>query len=396
MLDHDYVSALEEHAWSIAEQRFGPSIYKQRQLVEAIALLSRAYNQQEGDIPRGNDDISALAARLLFFTIADLPKIAYPLAEVLHQKGISNKKLKILDIGAGCGTLTFGALGLLKHEIEQCWMLDHDEEALAFARQLYAKASQMRHSPTGPLKTVQADITQLQSIRDLNQRFDLILVGNLFTELDEKKHQPILAALIEKLETNGILIVIEPATQRSSEALHTQRIRLMNANPNLKLYGPCPSPKPCPMLNLPERDAWCHEIRIWQLPPEKLRKLSAACGLRRRDLKFSYFSIGKSDDQDGTLEKADRRPNIYRVIGSIQRTKGKRLLNLCHEGKIHTLLRLDRYRSDENRIFEKLKRGFFVEFEALGARKDFLEINEKTRLTILDPAAAYKNESIDD
>src|SRR5205085_918049 len=58
--------------------------------------------------------IGDLAARALFFTIADAAKIRVPLAE-LAGRGLDRcggGRVRVLDVGAGCGAMT---LGLVAH-----------------------------------------------------------------------------------------------------------------------------------------------------------------------------------------------------------------------------------------------------------------------------------------
>ncbi len=74
------MAQLEEVIWRVAQRKLGP--VRQRELVLAVQELSRRYNRPEGEAVRLEGNLPMRQARLLFFTLADMPKIALPLAEL--------------------------------------------------------------------------------------------------------------------------------------------------------------------------------------------------------------------------------------------------------------------------------------------------------------------------
>src|ERR1700754_540814 len=71
-------------------------------LTKAIIDRSRRYTS-ERDRP-ASDPTGDLAARAMFFTIADAMKIAIPLGELEHRGALPRTRpLRIVDLGAGCG-----------------------------------------------------------------------------------------------------------------------------------------------------------------------------------------------------------------------------------------------------------------------------------------------------
>ncbi len=385
MLPTAFVDTLEQQAWATAEVRYGPEVRKQRPLVEAIRELSAAY--VAGRAPR--ERVHQLA-RLLFFTLADLPKVAYPLAELARGGRLPSGPLRLLDVGAGCGTLTLGTLGALEQrDIEHVWGVDHDPEALTLFRRLYAGIGGARSGMTGPLRTQVADASRRRALDDLPGPFSLILVGNALTELPESARATLVRELLGKLATDGALIVIEPALQQTTRDLHRLRDELLEQQ-RARVFAPCTHQASCPLVEHPK--AWCHEIRVWSGAPPRLRKLAAASGLRRRDLKFSYLTLLRpsSDDARGVALPAPEgaEGEAYRVVGSLQRSKGRRSITLCAAGELHEALRLDRDKREHNRPFERLNRGrlLWLPGRARRASPSQLRVASETPAVILDPA----------
>lgn len=380
MLPPAFVDALEQLAWTTAETRYGPEVRKQRPLVEAIRELSAAY--VAGRAPR---ERAHQLARLLFFTLADLPKVTYPLAELARSGRLPAGPLRLLDVGAGCGTLTLGALGALgDRDIDHAWGVDHEPEALELFRRLYAGIGAARSGATGPLRTQLADASRRRALDDLPGPFSLIFVGNTLTELPAGARATLLRELLAKLAPEGALIVIEPALQQTSRDLHRLRDELLERR-EARVFAPCTHQLSCPLVDHPK--AWCHEIRVWSDAPPRLRKLAAASGLRRRDLKFSYLTLlPNADDPSGVACPApeDAEGEAFRVVGSLQRSKGRRSVALCARGALHEALRLDRDKREHNRPFERLNRGRLLWLP--GSEAAQLRVDAETKTPTLDPA----------
>ncbi len=363
MLPETYVEALEAQTWALAEMLHGARVRRQRDLVAAIRELSAAY--VAGQAPRKPRH---QLARLLFFTLADLPKIAYPLAELRRSECLPEGPLHLLDVGAGFGALTLGALGALPDTpIETTWMLDADADALSGARELYAATAPLRRAPIGKIHTRVANLAHPRALNQLPNDFSLIFVGNVLTELPETARAPLLDMLLSRLAPDGVLLIIEPALRHTTHALHHLRDTLI-AKGKAHVFAPCSHQLPCPLT---DGDAWCHEIRVWQHLPPRLRKLAAATGRRRRDLKFSYLTLLPPNTTAHASASSPPQKNAggdaYRVVGSIQRSKGRREVALCAAGQHLTALRLDRDQSELNRVFARVGRGHFL---WLAATKD--------------------------
>lgn len=386
MLSPLFVEQLEAAVWAAAQAHFGDRCRRRRELVESIGALSAAY--AAGQPPRGE---THLLARLVFFTLADLPKVAFPLAELAQAGCLPERPLRLLDVGAGCGTLGFGVQGMLAElglpAPELTCALDLDAAALRLAADVQKRgAAALAPGGAAPaLKTFQRDLRQASALAGLPGPFDLIVAGNVLTELPSDERRALSSRLLTLLAPDGAVILLEPALRASAQALGTLRDELLAAD-GARIFAPCTHDTPCPLAQTD--DAWCHELRIWQLPPPELRQLAAASNLRRRDLKFSYLTLRapETSEQLGQLPPAGARGRAYRCVGSVQRSKGKRDLWLCGEGGRVQALRLDRHRKAPNRPFERLGRGRLVWFDSTGdAPTTSIRIDQSTTVFALDP-----------
>lgn len=108
----DLLPDLERVVWDVAERRFGALARAQARLVDAIREMSFAYNDEEGSGVIPNEPIHRLA-RLVFFTVADLSKITFPLAELGAARALGDGPLHVRDVGAGFGAQSLGLVSSL-------------------------------------------------------------------------------------------------------------------------------------------------------------------------------------------------------------------------------------------------------------------------------------------
>jgi hypothetical protein len=177
--------------------------------------------------------------------------------------------------------------------------------------------------------------------RDLGAaRFDLVLVGQVLSELDlelpvaerVERHAALLADSVERhLDEHGSLVVIEPALRDRTRHLHRVRDALLRAPdrpPGLTVFAPCLHAAPCPALAR-ETD-WCHE----DLPvdvPSWLVPVAQAAGLRREGLTFSYLVLRR--DGASLVDSIPAREGHarLRVVSGAMPSKGKREAFVCGE-----------------------------------------------------------------
>ncbi len=310
---------------------------------------------------------SALAARLLFSFPRDVPKGAAAVRELVGAGLLAipgSRPLRILDVGAGLGAMTWGAVRALeaagqRGEVEALFA-DADPGALSLALEI------VRRAPPGGV-SLRADRARLVA-GDKPPRgpFDLVLVGQLLSELDEElppgervvRHLALLESLLAVVSNQGSLVVVEPALRDRARHLHRLRDGWIAAG--RPVFAPCLHQAPCPALA--SEDDWCHEDLAVNLPPW-LVPVARAAGLRWEGLTFSYLVLRK----DGST-LADLLPGArLRVVSSLLRTKGKSEAFLCgrfEEGVARARLRrLDRDASQENQAWDELGRGALLSIE---------------------------------
>ncbi|HKA91492.1 MAG TPA: small ribosomal subunit Rsm22 family protein [Haliangiales bacterium] len=292
---------LEDFLWEAA-----PPVETAR-LLAAVAERTHRYTDERerlaAPVPARDRDRD-LAARAVFFTLADAPKVGVPLAE-LETRGLvpAAEPLRVLDAGAGCGALTYGTLAALPGRTLEVTAVDQDRGALDLFARVAARLPLTLHAVAG-------DATRALPAGP----FDICLAGSLLNELAEDARLPLVAALVARLRPGGAVILVEPALRDETRALHRLRDAILRDR-IAHVFAPCTHEGGCPALANP-RD-WCHEDRPFS-PPPRLRQLAARLGLRRGGLKFAYLTLRAEPgtiadgalrivsgplDQKGTIER---------------------------------------------------------------------------------------------
>jgi ribosomal protein RSM22 (predicted rRNA methylase) len=329
----------------------------------------------------------------LFFTLADLVKVAYPLGElgtlgrIPTDPGPTGAPLRILDVGAGFGAQTLGLLLALDRPERAGRPLtiravDRDTKALEVFQQLLEQCrGEMGIGQRTSLETAVQDLAR--SDLDISGPFDLVLVGNVLNELPEQRRFTLLTRLLSTLDPAGHLIALEPALRETARDLHRVRDRLLEAGA-ARVLAPCTRSGPCPML-ASEND-WCHERRHWQ-PPPGIRALARSTGLRRRDLKWSYLILAPPLRGESAPPS---HPAVWRTVSDPLPSKGKLELFLCSElGRLRAL-RLNRHRSVTNRPIQRLRRGWLADIKGSTADGRILRVNRDTEVLAEDPAVGRR------
>jgi ribosomal protein RSM22 (predicted rRNA methylase) len=299
----------------------------------------------------GREHSADLAAHALFFAPADAAKIMIPLAE-LHGRGLLPRgPLRVLDVGAGPGAMTLGALDFLHragHDARariSVHAVDRDRDALRIYRGAVTELGQH----LGLDVEVTTEHVDLARQRVHTPAADLILIGSVLNELDPAQSRALVVEHLGLLAERGSLIIIEPALRETTRALHALRDAVVTGA-GAHVFAPCVRQSaPCPAL-ADERD-WCHEDRPVRLP-ERTAKLAATTGLRSHGLKFAYLVLRR--DGERLVAEADR---AGRVVSQPRKSKGKRECYVCSEAGRSLVRVLKRNRSAANRDFERVRRG---------------------------------------
>lgn len=340
-----------------ADALYGPPA---RPLAELVAELSATYTRRRADIAGTVGARDALQARLRFFFVRDLAKVARPLAAVGPRLGTH---WRVLDLGAGVGTT---GLGAAREAAARGWAasfrvtaVDRDREAL----QAYARLA--AHAPL----PFELDTRAGDARRNLpNGPFDLVLLGLVLNELGAGAREELMAALAARLRPGGAVVVVEPALRPVTRALMSWRNALVETG--WRLLAPCPHAGPCPMLAR-ERD-WCHDEFPQRLPPA-LAEVAREAGLRFERSTSAYLVLAR----DGAPPAGDR------VVSQPLVSKGKRELWLCRPDRtLVTLRRLDRHRSPANAALDELRRYDRIHAEG-ELRKGALRVDADARIDLL-------------
>jgi len=336
-------------------------------LAAHVRALSEAYN----DASRASAAVKdAGAARLGFSFARDVPKGAAAVRELVATGALRARPgLSVLDVGAGLGATTWGVVRALEAAggvgtVEVTW-IDSDGRALEVASAI-ARAREGKGAIAVRAKTVQR--AAAGAFDDL-PTFDLVLVGQVLSELDVgaadpvrvERHAKLLATWLERrVAPNGSLVVVEPALRDRSRHLH--RVRDVLVASGATVFAPCLHAAACPALAR-ETD-WCHEDLDVDLPGW-LVPIARAAGLRREGLTFSYLVLRKDGATLASSFEVPATATRLRVVSGAIPTKGKLEAFLCGEldrdgarlvARARTM-RLDRDRSPTNAAWDSLSRG---------------------------------------
>jgi hypothetical protein len=405
------LEAIEEALWAAAQAALPAAVLGQAALARAITLRSRRYTSERDllDEPMESPAAEAadLAARALFFAVADAAKVGVPLAELDRRGLLPPGPPRLLDLGAGAGAMTLGTAAYLADTGRaprlRVTAVDRDRGALG----LFERAAvRLAESPSGvkrgerpaedemaerpprerPAEDPMADrpgkprwgsgelrwgaseprwgagepgwAIELEVRGELLRRaalepgrFDLVLAGGVLNELDPPGRLDLVERAVAALAPGGALILVEPALRETSRDLHRVRDHVLAAG-LASVFAPCTrAAAPCPALAR-ERD-WCHEDRPIALPP-RAGRLAQVTGLRDGGMKFAYLVLRRAADP---LVEAPPGRAALRVVSDPRKQKGRRECIACGDAGWVSLRLLSRHRSGANRPFERARRG---------------------------------------
>ena len=357
---------------AVLERRRAPSTREPAKLAPKLVELSHAYNAGlAGDAaPDGARIKVPLDARIAFSFARDVPKGAGAVRELVQAGVLSlprDRALRIVDLGAGLGAITWGiARALVAHAAREArpaqpaqgtdappplridaLLVDEDAEALAAAEAI-AREAAARPGTHASALSIRTRTERISAGMKLPEA-DIVVLGQVLSELDVAmdpaarvaKHAALVADLLARVVApDGALVIVEPALRGRTRHLHAVRDALVLGGATV--FAPCLHASGCPVL-LTEGD-WCHEdLRVdlpaWVVP------LARAAGLRWQGLTFTHLVLRRDEQRlVGQLDHAAGPPRVHlRVISELMRTKGKAEVFACtSDGARLRLRRLDR------------------------------------------------------
>jgi ribosomal protein RSM22 (predicted rRNA methylase) len=343
--------AVEDALYTAARNKLGDATLATAALTKAIVDRSERYTSDRDRLSAPRDRAGDLAARAVFFTIADMMKVAIPLGELARRSALPDRRpLRVVDLGAGCGAMSLGLRTVI--EDSEIVAIDRDADALAIAAAVLPK-----------LTTRVADVTTAAI-----PPCDLVVMGTVLNELDADAALAVVTRAIAAIPDDGAVIVIEPALRATSRALHAIRDAVIERGV-AHVFAPC-TRRSAPCTALADPDDWCHEDRAVSLPP-RTAELARLTHLRDSGMKFSYLVLRKQP-----LDLVDD-PAAWRIVSAARVAKGKLELVGCGERGRYDLRLLKRNRTAENRALERAERGDVVEVT---------EEPDDTRVEVAGPA----------
>jgi thiamine-phosphate pyrophosphorylase len=278
--------------------------------------------------------------------------------------------LRVLDLGAGMGAMTWG-LAAACEEASRCadggrrivadWV-DENVGAMEVGKDLASAAF-----PRLDVRTHPRGIFAPQ-----RGRYDVVFLGQVLSEVDLDRtpeerielHARLVGILIEQhLEKDGSLIVVEPALKDRTRHLHAVRARVLEESARrgtpANVFAPCLHDGSCPALA--QSSDWCHEDLPIDLP-EWLVPIAKRAGLRWQGLTFSYLvlRVDGASCMDRSSTVAAGSLGWSRVTSNRLVSKGREEVCLCAAeppGSARRLYRIDREASEANASWDTIHRG---------------------------------------
>lgn len=316
----------------------------------------------------------SLAAYGLYFFPQSWVRLRYPLEELLRfrswkPKGSKNS-LNVLDLGAGLGAVGLSAVSCFyEHGLGPVHLhaVDHSPHALEALKDvhtsLYASVW-----PKSRLRVYRESLLGLtvRHPRLSKERFDLITMGFSFNESHSgstfKEKIVFLKNCLSLLNTNGVLLMLEPALKETAQALRRLSDTLIQEGVAFN-WGPYPGGGVCPLLSGSD-DVWTHEVRTW-VPPRSVQQVGQDVVKNLHELKFSFSALGRLP-----APELPKEGHTLRLIAPVYSNKSMYLLKgVAQDDQIHTYELQKRDASKEDaKCMKSLERGdciHLVAFEDL-------------------------------
>jgi ribosomal protein RSM22 (predicted rRNA methylase) len=353
-LEHELVSFIYEDSW---QQKWrGEEIPKQvfRSISANARRISDSFTEGRKDI-----DLHYLrtkeerAAYLLYFHLASTVRILAVLEECARRGLWMDRPIRVLDVGCASAPALWAVRLAQKRfggELSEVAALDGEKAILPVARKLWERFSAHLGETPPFIRAVRADFRDSRTSAVLRRlgKFDLVIGSNVLNELGVTmgaRRLPVIQEVLrENVSADGMLLLIEPALQKTSKDLTIFRDQLISTM-KIQTPIPCGHVGQCPLNNEP-RD-WCNFEVNWTPPPLR-RRIERALEHRSGVLRYSYLAIRHGSSTGA----ADR----YRVLSDPLESKRGFVTIVCSSER-KLALRFDRKEERVGKVLASVRRG---------------------------------------
>ncbi|MEI6806054.1 MAG: small ribosomal subunit Rsm22 family protein, partial [Myxococcaceae bacterium] len=257
-------------------------------LIPDIKALWKALTQERADSLSDYFRKPALRRAYLGYY---MPLYAMKIASLLESLNLPFKNPKVLDLGAGPLSGTFGA-HLAFGGLSQSVAVDREIGPMRAGVEFFEGLLKKKLD----IKLVQANLKGPSYFWKPDFKPDIIIMAHVLNEFGsgsrylESKHLLISQAM-KLLDKNGVLVVIEPASKVASRDIMAIR-NWLHEEGQVKIIAPCPETDRCPLLL--SRNNWCH-AEFPHMRPKELMAVDQKIGFDREFLKCSYLVLAKPE-----------------------------------------------------------------------------------------------------
>ncbi|MDX6765365.1 MAG: small ribosomal subunit Rsm22 family protein [Candidatus Methylacidiphilales bacterium] len=333
-----YPSHLEAWWLERLQHRYGDTLPARlyARTLPHIRLVSDSFTRDRADQFRKSyqERENLLAYGTFFFpqTYSRVLLVLEELSRVHGWKPPTGGKCRVLDLGSGLGA---GSLAVADHlrphpegleitAVEQHKTCTESHQKLI--RDLGAYGNPLRWN------FLPGDFREIDNWAPRpNYRWNLILLSfsfnEAFADAPPEAAAEWLHQVLGRLESGGLLVVVEPALKETAESLETVRDLLLAHDKN-HIWAPCLHRQSCPARS--GGQFWCHEARKWS-PPASLVLLNSSLHREIETLKFSFLALSRTPPP-----ARDQGPGTTRMVSPVSKTQGRMHFHGCSsDGDIH-------------------------------------------------------------
>ncbi len=300
-----------------------------------VAELSDRFTVERGSrLVGAMDRPRARAAYGLFFFPQTYMRARFVMEELIGRgwRPPADRPVRIKDLGCGMGAATVAALDALHEHFAGCHVeIEGVDRSGACLREMDSFLS--RHSlrwPGARWRTRVGDLLAPPSPKEPVSTLVLccFALNEAFEKASDKGISRWIQEQMQRIDRDGALVLLEPATEECSRRLHRTR-DLLVADKLARVLAPCLHQQSCPMIG---SEFWCHEVRPVTTPPT-LQQLNSHLHREVHLVRFSFLVLARylaSNTQE-------RNPDQARLVAPPLPLKAAvRLTGCCGDGALRT------------------------------------------------------------